>query len=155
MKVSELFEAHKSIYARMAAENRARKQKEREEAKKAEAARKTAKKQQSKIEKERLEAQIFTKVEDAISMSFPDGDPFDHLVHWLNARDLTMDDVNRVLKKKIGITYDKYLSRMWDDAAADAVSDAEMMLSNGKTPHDSPFYHVADGKVVREPNPWK
>ena len=119
---------------------------ERAEAKKAE-----------KEEKEKLDSQLYHKVVDAIGNSFPDGDPMDHFMDWMDRKGLDMKDVDRVFKKYEGKSYYRYLANMWDDYAGDNMADANSEIAAGKKPASSAFYHW-DGKskkVTKEKNPWK
>ena len=64
-------------------------------------------------------------IEDAVSSTFPDGDPFDHLMPKL--RQLGLNDNNMMewldaaTKKHLGMNgYYKYLAAVWDDFARDS-----------------------------------
>ena len=119
---------------------------ERAEAKKAE-----------KEEKEKLDHKLYNKVIDAISNSFPDGDPMDHFMDWMERNGMDMKDVDRVMKKYEGKSYYRYLANMWDDYAADTIADAKSRIAAGKKPESSNFYYFDEktGKLTKEKNPWK
>lgn len=155
MKLTDLFEAYKNQYAAMAAENRARAKKQREEERAAEKARKDAAKGASKDAKAKLENHLYAKAMDAVGQSFPDGDPMEMILPWMNRNNLTIKDLDRVFKKHDGVTFHKYLAVMWDQYAGQAVFDAE----HGHVDHNSAFYTVKKGedktRFERLPNPWK
>ena len=125
----------------------------------------------AKLERERnapaklSSEQIWNKVETVIGNTFPDGDPIDHLIPWMEKTKVTMDQINAAVKKhaKAKDMY-AYLADMWDDMASDAMHDANMMLNKGKIPDHNPFvdiinkdHHGFTGKekAVKRPNPWK
>jgi hypothetical protein len=117
---------------------------------------KAAQRKKSKEERAALDVALLNKVENAISNSFPDGDPMDWFVGFLEKHNLDLSDVDRVMKKQYGRTYDQYQIDMWDSFAADSEHDANMMISQGQDPGSSPFWSW-DGKspkVELEPNPW-
>lgn len=108
-----------------------------------------------KEHKQATDQWLLNKIDNAISSSFPDGDPADYLMGDLERHGVTMDDVNRVIRKREGRKvkgfYD-YLAGMWDDTQADAIHDAK----NGHGTNDSVFYRLDDdGTVHPEANPWK
>lgn len=109
--------------------------------------------------------QIWNKVETVISNTFPDGDPIDHLIPWMEKNKVTMDVINAAVKKhaKVKDMY-AYLASMWDDMASDAMHDANMMLNKGKVPEFNPFIDIVNRdhqgftgkeKAVKNPNPWE
>jgi hypothetical protein len=145
----QVSEAPRSIYGQMADENKARMKKIRDEEKlrkkieKAEWNRKygaAAQKKQSKAARMALDDVLLNKVENAISNSFPDGDPIDWFSGFLHKHDLDLSDVDRVMKKRYGRTYDQYQIDMWDSFAADSASDANTYIAQGQDPGDSPFW---------------
>jgi len=149
MKLQELCES--TTFKQWAAENKAKLKALKV---KKPAAEKPAKK--SKAEhREHLDTVLLSKVEAAISTSFPDGDPMDHFINFLEHHNLSIKDVDRVMRKRYGTSYNGYLVSAWADTARDNISDAKRELAAGKQPHHSAFYTVKDGKVVAEPNPWK
>lgn len=155
MKVKELFE--NNTFKQMAKENRERKKAAREAELAAEKAHRAATRTVKKTKKAKDDVALHMKVIDAIGMSFPDGDPFDHFSGYLNRNNLDMSDVNRVMKKFERRDYYKYLSDMWDGVAGDAKSYANSMIEDGHEPQNSPYYHwkKGDKQVTLEPNPWK
>jgi len=96
--------------------------------------------------------QIFYRAEWAISQSFPDGDPADYLVPWLEKHNLYMDDVHRAFRKLgKGKDFYSYLAGMWEDFQGDQIHDAE----HGHADDNSVFYNVeADGSITPKANPW-
>jgi hypothetical protein len=116
----------------MARENRERKKKEREAAKAEEKARKArlasverhlAKKQNEKL----TTGEIFRKISDAISQSFPDGEPNFHA--WMDRNNITMKDVDKAFRLHSGAkSYDDYMRTMWDESADQVISDAKHEL---------------------------
>mgnify|MGYP001318642400 CR=1 FL=1 len=165
MKVNELFEDRyfdqwaKEKAAQNKAKLKARKAAERDDKKIHDRAVKAY--QKSLKPKKPSDLELWQKVETAISNSFPDGDPIDHL-----PRGVDMDDIDRAVakfagsrgkgKKKYGL-YD-YLADMWDDFQGDAVHDANEDLKRGNAPREhSVFFHYDDeaNKIVKERNPWR
>lgn len=146
-----------NTFKQMAKENRERKKAAREAAEAAEKAHRAAASTAKKAKKVKDDVALHTKVIDAISMSFPDGDPIDHFMGYLNRNDLDMSDVNRVMKKYEKRDYYRYLSDMWDDVAKDAAHWANSRIEDGKDPEDSPYYtwKKGDKKVTLVQNPWK
>jgi hypothetical protein len=151
---------NRSVFGRMADENKARLKKEREE----ERARKKAEKAEwnrkygtpKKVSKKALYGEFADKILSAISNSFPDGDPMDYFINYMQRNNLTMDDAEKAMKQATGRSYDHYLIDMWDSFAADSAYDANGSISRGQDPGDSPFW-TWDGKspkVELEPNPW-
>lgn len=98
---------------------------------------------------------LWNKIVFAVSNSFPDGDPIDHLFISLGKNSgVTMDHINKAVSYGLGkkTTFDKYMSDMWSDCQRDAIADAE----KSKADNDSPFYMVQqNGKIVPTSNPWK
>jgi len=149
MKVAELLE---NAFKQWAQENKDRKQKERAAGKEHEKNFRVKQRQQNAEAKLAADRKLLQKIEDAISNSFPDGDPFDHFSSYLRHNDLDMSDVNRVVRKAHGVDYHRHLARMWDEVASQAIHDAK----NGHVETHSAFYDVdKDGKITRAPNPWK
>lgn len=156
MKVKDLL-VENNTFKQMAKENRERKKAAREAEIAANKAHRAASAAAKKAKKVKDDVGLHAKVIDAISMSFPDGDPSDHFMGYLNRNDLDMSDVNRVMRKFEGVDYYKYLSRMWDDTARDRMHDANRDIENGKEPDQSDFYtwKKGDKKVTPSDNPWK
>jgi uncharacterized protein YaiL (DUF2058 family) len=101
--------------------------------------------------------QIWNKVETAISNSFPDGDPIDHLMGWMEKNNVTMGQIDAAVKKyaRVKGMY-AYLEQMWDSMQADTVHDAEMALKNNKQFDDNSVFYYFDGeKIIKNSNPWK
>lgn len=126
--------------------------------------RNSSNKKDDKIGKKDLDRDFYFRVISAVSSSFPDGDPLDHIQPFMRRNGLDIDDVNRVMKKFEKVSYDTYLANMWDDYASDAVADAKMELKSGRLPQQSSFYKIenTDGqsvtgkeKIVKNSNPWK
>ncbi len=91
-------------------------------------------------------SEIWRRFEQAVGDSFPDGDPFDRISHWLNQHDLTIHDVDAAVKEFSGAdSAHDYLAQMWDDYSADAEHDA-MQGAHGETYDDQWFTRA---------NPWK
>jgi hypothetical protein len=138
---------------------------------------------QPRVKKEKVNlALVWRDVEDAIGISFPDGDPIDHLRKYENSwGTIDMDLIDKAVKMYAGPRtkrkakygmYD-YLGDMWDSTQGDWLHDANEMLKhkdfrlfdnnefydvdNGPDYHDD--YKTWDGwdKVKIEPrrNPWK
>lgn len=97
--------------------------------------------------------EIWRKASAAISNSFPDGDPIDHLLSFMNRYNLSMDDIDRAVRKheKVKGGFYAWLAGMWDDTQGDQIHDAK----NGHIDDNSPFYHVEGDKIVPADNPWK
>lgn len=97
---------------------------------------------------------------EAIGSSFPDGDPIDHMLRYLDPKHWTTDEIDQAFKK-FGHGYEKKgfyatVEGTWDDFSSDTIADAKMELSQGKKPDsNSPFFDIKDGKVVPKKNPWK
>lgn len=91
--------------------------------------------------------EIWTKFQQAVDASFPDGDPFDRIGPWMQQHGLTIDDLDRAVAHFNGDheTAHSYLSSMWDEHASGAEHDA-MMGAHGQTYDDQWF---------QRPNPWK
>jgi hypothetical protein len=114
--------------------------------------------------KDELDRELHRRITNAISSSFPDGEPLDRVESFMRKNDLDIKDVDRVMKRFEKTTYNGYLADMWDDFAADSASDAKAELARGHVPQDSPFFRVTgtDGnkftgkeKIVMNGNPWK
>lgn len=117
-----------------------------------------------KAAKDELDRELHRRVTNAISSSFPDGEPLDRVESFLRLHDLDIKDVDRVMKRFEKNTYTGYLADMWDDFAADSVADAKAELARGQVPQETPFFYVTgtDGnkftgkeKIVMNGNPWK
>jgi hypothetical protein len=95
---------------------------------------------------------IWDKVQDAMQF-FPDGDPLDHLIPYLNKWEIDMTMVDAAVREfthsKHG--YSEWLSATWHELQRQAIGDAK----RGHVDRDSVFYTVnADGKIKRSDNPW-
>ncbi len=124
MKLEELHEG-RGWAADMARENRERHRKAREAAKaeeKAYLAAQRAKEKAAQPKKLTID-QIYHKVVDATSESFPDGEPL--LGNWMRKHDLEMSDIDRAFKKKEGVDYHGYMVRLWDEHADQALHDVK------------------------------
>lgn len=100
---------------------------------------------------------VFNKVETVIGNTFPDGDPIDHLIPWMEKTGVTMDQINAAVKKH-GKAKDMYayLAGMWDDSQSGAVYDAEMAVKKNEKPQEPSVFFYFDGeKIVKNSNPWK
>ena len=97
---------------------------------------------------------------DAISQSFPDGDPYDQIYPY--AKRLfgldEWDDASKYITAAVKMENPKYkdlsdwLASMWDDYSADSCHDAR----NGHIDNNSPFYRVGpNGEIEPEDNPWR
>lgn len=111
MKVQHLLEG--GTYAKMAAENRAR-----IKAEKAEAAAKLKKEKQEAAKaskateaarKEAKDENLYQKVMQAISATYPDADALDWISDYLEKNRYDERDVDRVFKKYEKCTYDEYM----------------------------------------------
>jgi len=101
--------------------------------------------------------EIYRRVEDAIGMGFPDGDPIDHFGRWLEKNNATMADVDRAYKKYHKKTYYQYLGDMWEGMARDAFHDAwHSYHKHGKVvdnDHSVYWRMDKDGPKLND-NPW-
>lgn len=95
---------------------------------------------------------IWMKVSGVVGDCFPDGDPIDELIPYMERTGITMKEINRAVKEHSGSkSYNSYLRDLWKDTAADQVHDAR----NGHVDPHSPFYTVeANGRIKPTPNPW-
>jgi hypothetical protein len=101
---------------------------------------------------------VYGIVMDAISSSFPDGDPIDHYarkVERLGVKDYHVGEVVNKAMKKYGRGVEKkgvyeYLAVMWDEMAKDAMHDAK----NGHEARE-PFVRMVKGVPELQDNPWK
>lgn len=97
---------------------------------------------------------VWSKVELAISNSFPDCDPIDLLLPWMDRNKIDMSTIDAVVRKHnkgVKGLYD-LLGQIWDDMQGDQLHDA----SNGHIDDSSPFYSVSDDAVViPKSNPWR
>jgi hypothetical protein len=107
-------------------------------------------------------AAVYRKTIDAISSSFPDGDPIDHLIPILSKMGVDRyeigDTINAALKKH-GHGVEKkgmyaYMGSMWNDMAQDALYDAKTVMDKTGKEYDSPFIDYKDGKPFAKPNPY-
>jgi hypothetical protein len=148
MKFKELFEA--DTWAKELAKANREKAKRETELKKLN--KKIAMKPALKTPKLSTE-EIFKQVETSVGNSFPDGDPIDHLIPWMEKNSVTMDQIDAAVKKhaKPAKSMYGYLAIMWDDTSSDAMHDAQ----NGHIDSNSPFYRMENDKPVKNPNPWK
>ena len=95
---------------------------------------------------------IYIRGQDAISQSFPEGDPIDYLSPYLRVNGLTFEDVNKAFNKNEKKDFNSYLAKMWDDSALDAISDAKYKVIG----ESSPFYTIEENKTITvKNNPWK
>ncbi len=95
---------------------------------------------------------IWRKVVDVIGNSFPDGDPIDYLIPYMEKNGITMKEINAAVRKYERVDFYQYLSRLWDESAADQIHDAK----NGHIDDNSPFYNVDKNQnIVPAQNPWK
>lgn len=100
---------------------------------------------------------IFEKVQNAIGSMFDGGDPIDQLIPWMKKTGVTMDDIDRAVKKHVGRGKKIYgmhawMADTWADMAADQIYDAE----NGHVDNNNQFYKVSkDGAITPNKNPWK
>src|SRR5271170_5878604 len=119
MKVSELLEG-RGWAADMARENRERHRKEREAAKAEEKARAAAERERNKPAKKPSLDEIHSKVMNAVSDTFPDGEPLDPIRKWMDRNDIDLNDIDKAFKKFEKKDFYGYLAVMWDDFADDA-----------------------------------
>lgn len=85
--------------------------------------------------------QIWNKVEQALSMAFPDGEPIDHLQSWMKQNSITMKEINAAVAWANNMPSEEdalssYIADLWDSAADDAMHDAE----HGDAEDNNPFY---------------
>lgn len=111
----------------------------------------TAKKER----REQVLNQLGNIIGDAVGMSFPDGDPFDHIYPKARKLGVPADDVLKWLdiaakRAGLGKSYYDYLQSLWDDQYADAKSDYER--SGGKDGYAKDRYDMLGGDNYR--NPW-
>ena len=107
-------------------------------------------------------AKVYRIAIDAISSSFPDGDPIDHMIPVLRKMGVDRyevgDTINAAMKKhghgveKKGIY--PYMDSMWKEMAQDALFDAKSVMQRTGKEYDSPFITYKDGKPVAKPSPY-
>lgn len=72
---------------------------------------------------------LYWIAQDAIGMSFPDGDPIDHIIPKARRMGIPMNDIgewlDRAFKKHEGVGYNEHLARLWDDQYRDAKADMD------------------------------
>jgi|SRR5271157_2728339 len=122
MKLLQLLEG-RGWAADMARENRERHRKEREAFHAEEKARKAAEREKAKPKKTPLHT-IWLKVNQAISDTFPDGDPLDYIHNWMVRNNVTIADVNKAFRDNGDTGFYPYMKSMWDEHASQAISDA-------------------------------
>lgn len=89
---------------------------------------------------------IWERFQRAVGNYFPDGDPIGSMASWMNANNLTFNDLDAAVKQYTdGKGAHEYIADMWDDTAADAEHDA-MQGHLGDT---------YDGAWFTQKNPWK
>ena len=102
---------------------------------------------------------IWQKVEHAVSMQFPDGEPIDILGPWLDRNNLTIDDVNRAAKKHGYKSLYHYWDALASDYESDARSDWEHSGRKGPEPkvHRFTMNEMPDtsGPVGTQPGGWR
>lgn len=93
-------------------------------------------------------------ISDAVGMSFPDGDPFDHIFPQARKMGIPADNVlawldRAVRKSGMGKSYHSYLQDLWQDQYNDARSDYERMPNSASA---RSRYDMLGGD--RFQNPW-
>jgi len=101
---------------------------------------------------------LYWIAQDAIGMSFPDGDPIDHIIPKARRLGIPMDSVgewlDRAFKKNEGVSYDQFLSNLWDDQYGDAKSDMDHVNPSDKYYQTAKSrYDMLGGDDAR--NPWR
>ena len=97
----------------------------------------------------RVLMQIFDVINDGISNSLPDGDPFDYIFPRVRRMGVPMDEIHNWLDKAVKKhdpqmgTYDNMVATIWDDHKKDLEADA---ISNIQ--HPVPDEWSGD-------NPWR
>lgn len=101
---------------------------------------------------------LYWVAQDAIGMSFPDGDPIDHIIPKARRMGIPMDSVgewlDRAFKKHEGVGFYEHLARLWDDQYGDAKSDMDHV-----SPSDD-YYQTTKGRYDQlggddGRNPWR
>jgi len=97
---------------------------------------------------------------DAVGMSFPDGDPFDHIYPKARKMGIPPDDVLTWLDRAIrkdgsGKSYRDYLATVWDDQYGGAKSDYDHNRDPESKYHQTAKdrYNMMGGDDYR--NPWR
>ncbi len=102
--------------------------------------------------------EIHRRVENAVSVTFPDGDPIDYVSSWMDQNNVTMDDVDKAFKKIERKTYHRYLGDMWEGLARDSLYDAKRHYNkHGDEPHDPHnglFWEMGKNGPELNDNPW-
>jgi len=99
-------------------------------------------------------------ISDAVGMSFPDGDPWDHIYPKARKLGVPAHDMlawlDRAVKKAgMGNSYHGYLSSLWDDQHAAAKFDYDQTQANPKSKYKksaSDRYNSLGGDNYQ--NPW-
>lgn len=161
MKVQDLFEGrYEDRWAKeKAAANRARAQAEKQKVELERASKKIASKPPKP--KKPTSDEIYQRVENAVNASFADGDPIDHLIPYMERNGLTMEDIDRAVRKHEGLKRGglyTWLAGMWDDFQADTISDVRSALKSKRKPDlqwEGKFFTIEGDKVEPTENPWK
>lgn len=106
---------------------------------------------------------VYDKAIQVIGNTFPDGDPIDTMIPWLERRGVQDYQIGETIDaafKKHGHGAEKngmysYMANMWDEMSADVLQDAIQSVKAGKLPERSPFLDFNGDKITKAPNPWK
>jgi hypothetical protein len=114
----------------------------------------TSKQQDKNTRRDAVLRDLVNIIDDAVGMSFPDGDPFDHIFPKARKLGIRADDVlewldRAVRKAGMGKSYHGYLKDLWDDQYGDARSDHERSPEN---PQTQDRYNSLGGDNYQ--NPW-
>lgn len=114
----------------------------------------TSKAQKKKARVQEVLAELSYIIDDAVGMSFPDGDPFDHIFPQARKLGIPADDVLSWLDRAtrlggMGKSYHDYLRALWDDQYDDAKSDYETSPEDGFV---KGRYNMMGGDNYQ--NPW-
>lgn len=95
---------------------------------------------------------LYEKAQDAFAYAMDGGHPHDRFRVVFERYNLTMDDVDKVLRKidKTKKGFYAQLAEMWSDTQGDQLHDAK----NGHIDDNNQFYRVIDGEIIPEDNPW-
>lgn len=115
----------------------------------------TSKANAKKERREQVLNQLGHIIGDAVGMSFPDGDPLDHIIPRARKLGVPLDDVLKwldlaVKRMGMGKDYYDYLESLWDDQYSDAKSDYDR--ASGNT-YAKDRYNSLGGDNYK--NPWK
>lgn len=105
--------------------------------------------------------EIWARVVSAVTNSFPDGDPIDRIWPFMERNGISMEKVNKLVKKYEGKKdFYAWLAAMWDDTQADQLHDVKMLVSRNRESEidtNSVFFQYDPETKTAKPNenPWK